>query len=230
MITVRNEMELSMYHLLHILKEQSECIDKQVACIITDQFGNVLCYGVNEIIECDKNCNDKKNRICEVAHAEIVAVCSLYSSYGVFDHGKRIKNKAWLSLFPCIPCQEALAPHVDEIIVFGKKHKDQVFENITLLPDYGNELIEYNGVVKQLSIVQGELSELIHIISDYAFRRKEKEIDIEQVCGEIVDVELMLHVLKLILWKDNHELFNVLKDMRIHKLFDVFGKLIAGLL
>lgn len=218
-------IDLKMYTLLHILKEESQCIDKQVACIIADDQGTVRSYGVNTIIVCNKNCHDKKNRICEVIHAEIKAIEHLCYTGEMID----TPLTAYLSLFPCVPCQKALTSYVNEIRVFGPKHKGQVFDNIVLMPDYGQELIAYNGKEKQLSIVQGELSELISAIGEYLYR-PEKNVDTWEVMKEIVDVELQLHLLKWILWSDNHESFNELRETRYNKLYNVFDKLKSGLL
>ena len=47
------------YKLLSLVKQQTTCIDKQVACIITDKNYKILSVGFNEVIICDKDNCDK---------------------------------------------------------------------------------------------------------------------------------------------------------------------------
>ncbi len=201
--------EQNIMHFLNKLKEQSACIDKQVACVITDRNYNIISTGVNIIVNCDKNCHDKENRVCETDHAEIVACANLH------DFNGRSKY-AYINLFPCPPCQYALHNYVDEIIVFGKQHKNQVVPNIRLEPDMYLNMLESNGINKQLSVAQGELAELITAISDY-FYRKDKNKDVRDIVDEIIDAEFMLDQIKLIIWKEEPEFFNFLKVMRSPK-------------
>ncbi len=198
--------EQNIMHFLNKLKEQSACVDKQVACVITDIRYRIISMGVNEIVSCDKNCHDKENRICETDHAEMVACANLH------DFNSRSKY-AYINLFPCPPCQIALSNFVEEIIVFGKKHKDQVFENIRLEPNLYLDMLESNGVNKQLSVAQGELAELITAISDY-FYRKDKHKQLANIVDEIIDAEFMLDQIKLIIWKKEPEFFSHLKVLR----------------
>jgi len=203
--------EQNIMHFLNKVKEQSACIDKQVACAITDRNYNVVSTGVNMIISCDKNCHDKENRICETGHAEIVACRNLHEGY----RGRHLM--AYVNLFPCVPCQRELELNqIREIIVFGKQHKDQVFENIRLEPNMYLNMLESNGVDKQLSIAQGELAELITAISDY-FYRQDKHKQLSNIVDEIIDAEFMLDQIKLIVWKKEPEFFNYLKVMRSPK-------------
>lgn len=218
-----NKEEVRIHYLLHQLKQESKCIDKQVACIITDNDLNILSYGINTIIECNKDCHDKENRVCNVIHAEVVAAKNLNKDSVVE------KGKAWLTLFPCAPCQEALRPYVDEIIVFGPKHKDQVFDNITIKENFIEELIEYNNPIRQLSIIQSELAELVSAVADFQYRTDKGQLT-EPVIDEIVDVENQLILLKEILWRSDPETYNKLRYFRREKTFDLFGKLVAGLL
>ncbi|KKK65668.1 hypothetical protein LCGC14_2971820 [marine sediment metagenome] len=63
-------IELHFANYLNRLKEQSQCLDKQVACIVVDELDRIVSHGINEIVECDKKCHDKENRICVFRHAE----------------------------------------------------------------------------------------------------------------------------------------------------------------
>ena len=198
--------EQNIMHFLNKLKEQSPCVDKQVACVITDRSYKIISIGVNAVVFCDKNCHDKENRTCETIHAEIIACANLND----FNHRAKY---AYINLFPCPPCQTALSNFVEEIIVFGKKHKDQVFDNIRLEPDLYSDMLESNGVYKQLSVAQGELAELITAISDY-FHRNDKHTSLANIVDEIIDAEFMLDQIKLIVWKSEPEFFNHLKVLR----------------
>jgi len=119
-----NDQEFSIYHCLNQLKKKSLCLDKQVACIITTKDYGILSWGINIVKECDKNCMDKEKRLCVTQHAEVGAIKNL-------PPGRR-SYYAFLNLFPCPACQKQLAPFVKEIVVFGKRHKEQVFNNIRL--------------------------------------------------------------------------------------------------
>ncbi len=113
-----NDKESYIFHLMNLLKEESECLDKQVVCVITDKDYNILSYGVNKVIACDQQCHDKENRRCETVHAEIVALENCSDTVALYY--------AFVNLFPCAPCQEELSVHVEEIVVAGPKHKDQL--------------------------------------------------------------------------------------------------------
>lgn len=202
--------EQGIMHLLNKLKEQSQCIDKQVACIITNKYGSIISVGVNQIIDCDKNCHDKENRICETVHAEIVT-CDHMTP---LDHTQA--TTAYLNLFPCVPCQKVLANWVEEIVVFGKQHKNQWFKNIRLEQNLYQNMLEHNGPDKQLSVAQGELAELITAISDY-FYRPDKKIKITDFLDEILDAEFMLDQIKLITWLKEPEAYNLLRELRNDK-------------
>ena len=204
-----NINEYNIMHLLNKLKEQSECIDKQVVCVITDEYQRIISTGINEVVFCDKNCHDKENRKCFTVHAEIIAMANLR------NFSKRAKY-AYLNLFPCAPCQQALSTIVEEIVVFGPKHKEQVFDNIRLERNLYADLLNSNKQAKQLSVAQGELCELVTAISDY-FYRPEKKMKVQDIADEIIDAELMLDQIKLICWNKEPELYNVLKYSRESK-------------
>jgi len=208
--------DIRIWHYLNKLKEESECLDKQVACVIVGRTsGEILSSGVNTIKVCNFQCDDKENRLCDVTHAEEVAANN-FSRYNTPDaRGEKIV--AYVNLFPCTTCQQILSPFVSEIVAFGFVHKEPVFENIRVVPDLSADLIEHNGRDGQLSIVQGELAELITGISDY-FYRPDKLMPLEEILDEVVDVELMLENLKRLIWADNKNSYNVLRDLRGEKL------------
>ncbi len=213
-----NIQEYNIMHLLNKLKEQSSCIDKQVACIITDANFNILSMGVNKIIECDKDCHDKENRICETIHAEIVACCNMNTL-------NRIQARtAYTNLFPCVYCQRTLKNWVGEIVVFGPKHKEQEFKNIRLERNLYADLLSSNKQAKQLSVVQGELCELVTAISDY-FYRPEKYMSTQDIVDEIIDAELMLDQIKRICWNRDLELYNRWKQCRDFKYTEIQERL-----
>lgn len=111
--------------------KNSKCIDRQVGCVLTDEEGNVLGKGCNTVIHCNQNCHDKIKRICNVRHGEISALEQ------VKDKSK-IK-RAYVTLFPCLPCRSALtAAGVDEIYVKGFVHKGAAGDGVIHLfdPEY----------------------------------------------------------------------------------------------
>jgi len=118
------DRDIQMFCIMESMKELSKCIDKQVVCLIVDKDGAIVSTGINKVIECDKNCHDKEHRKCVVRHAEIVALDNLKDKE--FFTGLT----AYVSLFPCKSCQEAIAPYVDEIVTFGMAHKDWVSDKI----------------------------------------------------------------------------------------------------
>jgi len=212
-----NKNYMYMYRILEQLKHQSECIDKQVACIITDEFYNIVSTGINTIIECNRDCHNKESRICNVDHAEIKAIENMnpYSR----------RYYAFINLFPCAPCQiELKNKGIQKIISFTPKHKEQVFKNIEIVDNLSDMLLNNNGQAKQLSVAQGELCELVTSISDY-FYRPEKKMVIEDILDEIVDVELMLTQIKKILWLGDRETYNKLREIQKEKYLKLLKKI-----
>jgi deoxycytidylate deaminase len=119
----------NFYRAMEQLKDQSKCLDKQVVCIITDVHFYTLSYGVNQVLGCDKQCDNKENRLCIVQHAEINAINNCNDTLL-----KRRAVYAFVNLFPCASCQKALeATGIEKIISFSPKHKLQVFENIEIV-------------------------------------------------------------------------------------------------
>jgi thymidylate synthase/deoxycytidylate deaminase len=96
----------------------SECIDRQVGCILVD-YREEMYEGINTIINCNQQCDDKENRVCETVHAEINAI----NRWKERGNGSKLV-KAYVTLYPCLPCMEALRlAEVEEIIVMGFSHK-----------------------------------------------------------------------------------------------------------
>lgn len=204
-----NLEEYKLLHLMNKLKESSKCIDKQVVCIITDSKYRILSVGINQVLECNKDCHNKESRICTPIHAEIVAANNL--------HDIRKTDKAYLNLFPCVPCQKVLGQiGTKEIVVFGPQHKEQWFPNIRLEKNFYVELLDHDTEAKQLSVAQGELAELITAISDF-FWRPDKGVPIEELADEILDAELMLDQIKLVAWRKNNNLYDLLTESRAKK-------------
>ncbi len=225
-------VELHFANYLNKLKEQSQCLDKQVACIIVDKQDRIVSQGINEIIKCDKKCHDKENRICVVRHAEIVAIRNLRPEPA--NPGSRTIYQApefpfaYINLFPCVPCQKELAHiGIQEIVVFGPRHKDQWFKNIRLEPDIFAELAAHNGRDKQLSVAQGELAELITSISDY-FYRPDKFTTPHDLADEIIDAELMIDQVKKLLWENESETYNIIRELRIRKFVKLLQSIDEG--
>lgn len=131
-----NEHDVEMFVTLNNLKHLSRCIDKQVVCIITDEDYNVLSVGINTLEACDQNCDDKEHRLCVVRHAEVVAVDNLSTL------NRQRARRAYVSLFPCAPCQDFLSPLVDEIVTFGMAHKKWTSDKVVVFPHLTYKMIE----------------------------------------------------------------------------------------
>lgn len=200
-------LDVEMFRTLSVLRDNSRCIDKQVACVIVDVDGNILSVGMNTIINCNKKCDEHSTRVCEVRHAEQVAVDNLS------ENNKKKAYRAYVSLYPCVPCQRALEPHVKEIVSFGMIHRDTVLDNITVFPHLHYKLLKHNKH-NQPYIVSGELGELITAISDLFARDRGS---VKSVANEVIDVELQLELLKLALWEKDHEFYNVKRALRNFK-------------
>ena len=136
------EQDATMFNIMESLKRLSKCIDKQVVCLIVDNDGTILSIGVNKILKCDKNCDDKKNRTCVVNHAEIEAIIHLSDAKGIEELPNEYKPTAYVSLFPCAPCQLALNPYVKEIVTFGMIHKEWVSDKLFV---YGHPIYDFMG-------------------------------------------------------------------------------------
>lgn len=119
----------TIFQALENLQFLSKCIDKKVVCIITDEDYHVLSVGINTIEVCDQNCDDKEHRLCVVKHAEVVAVENLSFI------GRQRARRAYVNLFPCVACQRAIDPYVDEIVAFGKIHKAWESEKIVVFQE-----------------------------------------------------------------------------------------------
>jgi deoxycytidylate deaminase len=121
------ELDKELFAKLEAEKSSSKCKDKQVACLLYDtERKEVLTIEVNTIITCDEDCDDKEHRICNVIHAEQMALNSMRDSE--LTNARANKNLiAYVNLFPCAPCQRALEHYVQEICAIGPIHKDLVY-------------------------------------------------------------------------------------------------------
>jgi deoxycytidylate deaminase len=93
----------------------SKCDYRKVVCVLV-QNQQMISYGVNKVLLCDKNCKDKENRLCEVIHAEIMALDSMNP-----NTRKRINKttaSAYINHYPCTNCQKVLSKYVSEIFLF----------------------------------------------------------------------------------------------------------------
>lgn len=221
MIREITAFDIEMYDQLENLKIQSKCIDKQVACIISDGTGRIMGSGVNTIIECNKSCHDKEHRMCKVVHAEVSALRSMN-----MEENRPLRITAYVSLFPCAACQHAIMPYVDEIVAFGMIHKDWVAgEQLTVFPHIEYTLLAHNGEEKQLSIAQGECAELVTSISDvFARNDRESPKSVDDLIDEIIDNELQLKILKIIAHQHDPELYNKLRAARSAKYARLMAK------
>jgi deoxycytidylate deaminase len=199
------EKDIEIYYFLMQLKEKSECIDKQVACIIVDENYNIVSQGVNIIQECDKNCYDKVNRICNVKHAEEVAIENLC----LFNQGNR-KLKAYISLCPCVACQKILGPYVEEIIYFGMTHKDILkrFKNkIINFPHLHYKIHSSSFDNETLENVKNAFKTLVNCMD---------EPDEQHVIHAIIQAEVQLEQLKMLMYESDSEFHNNLRTIRNH--------------
>ena len=98
--------------ILHQAKTDSKCTYRQVACIIANQV-SMLCMGVNLVGKCNEDCENKHSRVCEVTHAEIVALTEYKRLYKTFKRNKHLV--AYVNHYPCTSCQIALRKIVGEI-------------------------------------------------------------------------------------------------------------------
>jgi deoxycytidylate deaminase len=150
-----NENDVEMFLVMNRLKILSKCIDKQVVCVIVDKENNILSVGVNTIEECDQNCDDKERRLCKVRHAEIVALENLS------DLGRMKADRAYVSLFPCAPCQKAMDPVVNEIITFGMVHKTLVSAKLTVFPHLSYAIMSDDDSAMSLSVYTDLIDDVV---------------------------------------------------------------------
>lgn len=100
----------------------TECVDRQVKCLIVGAEEDAKPFeakGVNTVRRCNRACDDKQNRVCEVDHAEIVAL----RKFAQMFPNKR-PTTAYVTLAPCADCRRALEEAgVAEIITKLPLHK-----------------------------------------------------------------------------------------------------------
>ena len=219
-------MNYAMYSLLCELKRQSICQDKQVACILTDESDHILSVGINKVINCVK-CNiGERTAICHSIHAENIAVTNIR------DRNIERCHRAYVSLYPCPECQILLNDFVDEIVVFNKQHKECVIDEdkIQVVGDLAMDLVDVNGDQKQISVIIGELGELITIICDYFYRRHERSASLHHLMTEIADAELMIQCLFAILTKAAEDALTYYDPVKRAKLRKVWHSLSSGVI
>ena len=128
---VPTQFEKEMFALAEKESQNSRCIDRQVGCVITDRDGNVLGKGCNTVINCNQNCHDKLKRICNVRHGEVSAIES------VPENMRDMMYCAYVTLFPCFPCMQALEKtSVQWIKVKGFSHKGATGNVILYDPEF----------------------------------------------------------------------------------------------
>lgn len=125
------QFEKEMFAIAEKESQNSRCIDRQVGCVITDKDGNILGKGCNTVINCNQNCHDKLKRICNVRHGEVSAIES------VPENLKAMMYCAYVTLFPCFPCMQALEKtSVQWIKVKGFSHKGATGNVILYDPEF----------------------------------------------------------------------------------------------
>lgn len=221
MIRLLTEKDIEMYCLLEQIKQQTSCIDKQVACIITDGK-EIKSIGYNTVQGCDKDCYNPA-RICFNTHAETMAFMNLKAPIVGPLY-------IYLNLFPCGNCQKIISQYntaIAEVIIFSSIHK-QIGEYIdkdklTVFDNIGVELLNFNKD-KQLFVAMGELAELITAIADS--KRRDVRND-RNIIEELVDVELQINQIKRYLYGIDKDFITIYKNAtftKYSKLFTKFSK------
>ena len=156
-----NEFDVKMFFVMDAMKALSKCRDKQVVCIIVDRDNNIESMGINTIFACNNACEDKAHRICEVVHAERRAMEACY-----IDGSKGLR--AYVNLFPCGPCQDALDPFVDEIVTFGMAHKEWKSDKIQLFPHpfYSGKPKQPLQEPGQVDVIKKTMAESLFVVGD----------------------------------------------------------------
>lgn len=128
---VPTQFEKDMFALAEEESKLSTCIDRKVGCIITTKDGDILSKGHNTVINCNQNCHDKLTRICNVNHAETTALANLPAN------AKALAYCAYVTLFPCFPCMQALEnTSLQWIKVKGFSHKGATGRVILYDPEF----------------------------------------------------------------------------------------------
>lgn len=110
--------DIRMFNLADSEATNSKCADRQVGCVIVNRDHEVVGKGCNTVISCNKRCDDKLMRVCNVTHAEVKALSQLS------DIDKQGVLTAYVNLYPCLPCRQALnKAGIYDIRVKGFSHK-----------------------------------------------------------------------------------------------------------
>jgi len=118
-ITPRYPTDEDVRHAIEAYKiaSQSQCIDRKVGCVLVGSADSFYA-ACNKVHACNQQCDNKYTRICHATHAEIAAL-------ELCRKAADKPTKAYVTLYPCRPCMEALLqanPEI-EIVVFGFSHK-----------------------------------------------------------------------------------------------------------
>ena len=112
--------EVALFNRAFASSKESSCEDRKVGCVLYDEVQGSLVAAYNQVKQCNKQCDDKENRVCEVVHSEVAAIAEAKLA-GITPH------KAYVTLYPCLPCMMALQlAGVKEVCVLGFSHKGAV--------------------------------------------------------------------------------------------------------
>ena len=118
-----NEFEKSIFSFMQSIKNVSKCQYRKVVCVLATKR-RLITFGINNVLECNKECFDKENRICKVIHAEIEALDKLQKSK--YKANKNII--AYLNHYPCTACQKLLRNNKIKVVKIFSQH---VINNLT---------------------------------------------------------------------------------------------------
>ena len=125
------EFDIEMFSRAEKEAKRSTCIDRQVGCVITTKEGDVIGQGHNTVINCNQNCHDKLQRVCNVKHGEVCAIESISQAMKYFAH------TLYVTLYPCFPCMQAIEKTtIREVKVKGFSHKGAIGRVILYDPEF----------------------------------------------------------------------------------------------
>lgn len=125
------EFDIEMFSRAEKEAKRSTCIDRQVGCVITTKEGDVIGQGHNTVINCNQNCHDKLQRVCNVKHGEVCAIESISPAMKDFAH------TLYVTLYPCFSCMQAIEKTtIREVKVKGFSHKGAIGRVILYDPEF----------------------------------------------------------------------------------------------
>lgn len=137
---IPTEHDIACFEKAQRISRNSKCIDRQVGCVITTKDGDIIGQGCNTVINCNRNCHDKLHRICNVRHGEVSAIES------VPDGLKALMNTAYVTLYPCFPCMQAIEKtSICCVKVKGFSHKGSTGTVMLFDPEFFPEK-EFTGL------------------------------------------------------------------------------------